>query len=73
MNNLSTETKNHKENCERGRIVKTKNVDLFLNCDNANMAELEGQIVEEEQDDEEEPEWDDVDTDQLKSDNVNMN
>jgi hypothetical protein len=48
MNNLSTERKNHKDNCERGRIVKTKNVDLFLNCDNANMEEIEAPIVEEE-------------------------
>lgn len=47
---------------DRGRIVRTTNIDYFLNCDDLPLeAEPEKVLDVSDIDEEEEPEWDDVD------------
>lgn len=54
-----------KQNYDRGRIVRTTNIDFFLNCDTMNDVQIaQHQAMEEEE--EEEPEWNDVDVEKLK-------
>lgn len=60
-----------KENQDRGRVIKTKNIDFFLNCDLMGKEQIEEELKqnkldEEEEDDEDEPEWNDVDVEMLK-------
>src|SRR5439155_11872572 len=65
MDKLDLEREKLKENPDRGRVIKTKNIDFFLNCDLMGKEQIEEEIrlnkEEEEEDDEEEPEWNDVD------------
>lgn len=50
---------NRLENQQRGRVIKTTNIDFFLNCENMDLNEIDKKmtdLIEDEQD----PEWDDV-------------
>lgn len=58
-----------KENYERGRIVKTTNIDFFLNCDNMPEEEIEEKKSPAADEEEEDPLWNDVDVEQLKIEN----
>ena len=66
-----------KQNLQRGRLVKTTNIDFFLNCDYMNDEEIElkqkEEKVAEEQSDEEEPEWGEIDVEELKKDKEELN
>jgi len=64
--NLEEEKRKAGENNSRGRIVRTTNIDMFMNCEDVNYQEEE--LAPEktssepmEEDEEEDPIWDQVD------------
>lgn len=63
---------NRLKNQDRGRVVKTTSIDFFLNCDTMDLDEVETneflkkEPEPEEDDDEEDPEWNDIDIDEIK-------
>ena len=61
-----------KENYERGRIVKTTNIDFFLNCENMAAEEVIEEKKSAADEEEEDPLWNDVDVEQLKTENPQL-
>lgn len=68
---------NRLKNQDRGRVVKTTSVDFFLNCDTMDLDDIQTndlvkpQLTEEIEDDDEDPEWNDVDIDEIKAPTTN--
>lgn len=67
--------KNRKDNQDRGRVIKTTNIDFFLNCDTMDLTELDEKIDtlpvaaalhHDDEEDEDDPEWNDIDVEEIK-------
>jgi hypothetical protein len=54
-----------RDNQERGRVVRTTNVDFFLNCETMDLSEIEKKSNTSPEE-EEDPEWGDVYIEELK-------
>lgn len=70
MTKLELENERMKANYERGRVIKTKNIDFFLNCDLMGKDQIDEEMklnAQQEEEDEDEPEWNDVDIEMLKT------
>ena len=62
---MSMSEKQAKENYDRGRIIRTTNIDTFMNCD-TEVPEAKNSASNDPMEDEEDPLWDDVDVSTLK-------
>ncbi|CDW82790.1 perq amino acid with gyf domain 1 [Stylonychia lemnae] len=59
------ERQNRQDNQDRGRVVRTTNVDYFLNCENMDLGDP-GQQQDTPIEEEEDPLWDDIDVEEIK-------
>lgn len=68
MDSLTLDEKekaNKRENQDRGRVIRTTNVDFFLNCESMDLKEIEEKNLASPED-EDDPEWGDIDIEELK-------